>query len=97
MPDDWSLGEIDAAFEAYVHMIEQQKAGRAFVKAEVIRDLRAGPLQSRSKGSVERRFQNFSHLFQERGLEWLSGYVPLAHVGLAVERRVEFLMERARP
>lgn len=95
MNRDWSTEEIDAAFEAYLEMFRQQEAGEAFVKAEVVRNLMAGPLQQRTKSSVERRFQNYSSIFQHRGLRWVSGYAPLDHVGIVVSRRINQLIDKA--
>lgn len=92
---DWSIEEIDAAFEAYLAMFDQQKAGNPFVKADVVRNLMSGPLHQRTRSSVERRFQNYSSIFQRRGLRWVSGYAPLDHVGVVVSRRVNELIDQA--
>lgn len=88
------MTEIDAAFEAYLEMFRYQKAGVPFVKAEIVRTLLGGALQQRSKSSVERRFQNYSSIFQQRGLPWVAGYAPLAHVGVVVSRRVNELIDQ---
>lgn len=92
---NWSVKEIDACFNAYLDMYKAQRASRPIVKAEIIRDLLAGPLQQRTRSSVERRFQNYSYLFEHRGLEWVRGYAPLAHVGVVVRQRVNELIEEA--
>lgn len=95
MHKDWSTEEIDACFYAYLDMYRAQQAHQSFVKAEIVRMLLAGPLQQRTKGSIERRFQNYSHMFESRGLEWVKGYVPLAHVGVVVRTRVDQLINEA--
>jgi len=94
-PQDWSVEEIDAAFDAYLWMHRESAAGRPFGKAELIREQQGGALSRRSKNSIERRFQNLSWIFQEHGLPYVPGYVPLAHVGRVVEARVLELMQRA--
>jgi 5-methylcytosine-specific restriction protein A len=92
----WSKKEISATLETYYWMLKQQLAGHEFVKAQVIRELRAGPLASRTKGSVERRFQNYSWLFQQRGFPWVAGYVPLPHVGTRVAAIVDSFLTSAQ-
>jgi hypothetical protein len=92
---EWSIEEIDAAFEAYLEMFHQQEAGKPFIKAVVVRNLMAGPLNQRTRSSVERRFQNYSAIFQHRGLRWVHGYAPLDHVGTVVSRRVNELINQA--
>jgi hypothetical protein len=94
-PKEWSVEEIDSAFNAYLWMHRESAVGRPFVKAELIREQQAGALSQRSKSSIERRFQNFSAIFQEHGLSFVPGYVPLSHVGRVVETRVLELMHRA--
>jgi hypothetical protein len=94
MTKNWSVSEIDTTFAAYLKMLQQQQAGTPFVKAEIVRELLAGPLHQRTRGAIERRFQNYSHLLREKGLEWVRGYAPLAHVGPVVTERVDQLLER---
>lgn len=95
MAEHWSAPEIDASFAAYLQMLKQQEAGEPFVKAEIVRNLLAGPLHQRTRGAVERRFQNYSHLLQTHGLGWVRGYAPLSHVGSVVTERVNQLIEKA--
>lgn len=95
MVSNWSTEEVDACFEAYLELYKAQQAHQPVVKAEVIRLLLAGPLHQRTKSSVERRFQNFSHIFKSRGLEWVRGYVPLPHVGVVVTERLNTLLDKA--
>jgi 5-methylcytosine-specific restriction enzyme A len=92
---EWTIDEIETAFNAYVWMYEESAANRPIVKAELIRGLQAGALSHRSKSSIERRFQNFSWIFQEHGISYVPGYVPLPHVGRVVKTRVLELMQRA--
>jgi hypothetical protein len=91
----WSLQEVDAAFDAYLWMYREQAAGRTFVKRALIRELQNRVLVRRTKSSIEKRFQNFSSIFLDHGLSFVSGYVPLDHVGPSVERRVLDLMKSA--
>jgi hypothetical protein len=95
MVQNWSTAEIDACFSAYLDMYKAQQAHQPFVKAEITRTLLAGALHQRTRSSLERRFQNYSHLFEQRGLAWVQGYAPLAHVGVVVRERVNLLIDKA--
>jgi hypothetical protein len=89
---EWSLDEIDAAFRGYIWMYRECAAARPYVKQELIRELQKGSLALRSRSSIERRFQNFSWIFQQHGLSYVPGFVPLSHVGRVVEARVADLL-----
>ncbi len=77
--DEWTEAEIGATVDAYFNMLRMHERGEPFVKAAVIRELRAKALQNRTKSAVERRFHNISAVLDERQLPWLKGYVPNAH------------------
>lgn len=77
----WSRDELEASVVAYLDMLKMHQSGQKFVKIEVIRALQSGPLKNRSKGSIEKRFQNIPSVLDNRGIIWLQGYKPLSHVG----------------
>ena len=54
----WSEQEIIASVDALVRMPKMQQSGSPFVKAEIVRTLRAYKLSVRSRSSVEMRFMN---------------------------------------
>jgi hypothetical protein len=74
----WTRWEVDAAVVAYLDMLQKERRGEAYVKAGVVRDV-AGLLPARSKGSIERKFQNISAILDESGLPWIDGYKPLSN------------------
>ncbi|MFN8521235.1 MAG: DUF3883 domain-containing protein [Chloroflexota bacterium] len=74
----WNRWEIDAAVAAYLDMLQSERRGELYVKADVVREL-AHLLPARSKGSVERKFQNISAILDEIGLPWIDGYKPLSN------------------
>ena len=82
---EWNEDEIIAAVKAYLWMLDQEQAGKDYVKAHVRRDLLAGPLSSRTEGSVEMRMCNISTVLQSMGRPFVDGYKPRAHVGQNVE------------
>lgn len=75
---DWSRAEIEAAVAAYVSMLEREIRGEVYLKREVVRDLQP-LLPARSRGSIERKFQNISAVLEEQGCDWIDGYKPLTH------------------
>lgn len=74
----WNRWEIDAAVAAYLDMLQKERRGEAYVKANVTRDL-GQILPVRSRGSIERKFQNISAILDEAGFPWIDGYKPLSH------------------
>lgn len=84
----WSVRELMIALDAYLARLhgDDTRPARETVKetAQAIR---------RTKGSIEYRWQNFSAILEERGEEWLQGYVPRANVGNKVRRVVNDLLD----
>lgn len=74
----WNRWEIDAAVAAYLDMLQRERRGEAYVKTNVVRDL-GQLLPARSRGSIERKFQNVSAILDEYGLPWIDGYKPLSN------------------
>lgn len=85
---DWSDVEIEATVEAYFRMLLREKSGQSVNKAHENRVLREAVLNSRTKASVEFRMQNISAVFEELGLQRISGYKPAKNVGLGVSNRI---------
>lgn len=56
----WTDDELTYAIDAYLDMLRAELNGESYSKAQVNRDLRAGPLANRTKGSIEFRMQNIS-------------------------------------
>lgn len=82
--DGWSDAELSSAVAGYVSMLRDQLAGKPYIKAAVNRQLREGPLASRSKGSIEFRMQNISAALYDLKMPRIAGYLPAKNVGVAV-------------
>ena len=54
----WGSDEIDVVVASYFGMLRAELAEQPFVKASINREVQA--LTGRSRGSVERKFQNIS-------------------------------------
>ena len=77
----------------YFDMLKLEMSHPPYVKAEHNRLLR-GKLRSRSKGSVERKYQNISSVLKDLGLRFIDGYKPLSNVqGLLREVVRQYLDE----
>ena len=85
----WSEAECDTLIAAYMKMFGDEMAGVAFVKRRVIQDLRLGALADRSRPSIEFKFRNLSHVLSERGLPYLTGYVPAANTQALLRDRFD--------
>jgi 5-methylcytosine-specific restriction protein A len=92
--EDWNDKELDAAVAAYLEMLRAESEGRPFNKAETNRQLRAGALSSRRRGSVEYRMANISAVLQGIGRTWVHGYKPAKNVGTAVTAKILSALER---
>ena len=90
---EWNEDEIIAAVKAYLWMLDQEQAGKDYVKAHVRRDLLAGPLSGRTEGSVEMRMCNISTVLQGMERPFIDGYKPLTHVGGNVEAVVRIALK----
>ncbi|MEZ4596270.1 MAG: DUF3883 domain-containing protein [Chloroflexota bacterium] len=58
--------------------LQKERRGEPYVKAHIVRDVDQ-LLSARSKGAVERKFQNISAVLDEAGLPWIDGYKPLSN------------------
>lgn len=86
--EPWTDDELAASVDAYLEMWHAEQAGTPYVKAEIRRKYLEGPLSGRSAGSFEMRMANISHVFLQRGLEYVEGYKPRSNVG--TERSSQF-------
>ena len=89
----WTEDEIVASVDAWVRMYNMQSAGIDFVKAEIVRSLRAEDLANRSRSSVERRFMNISAVSLALEHEIVSGFQPLGNVGKTNWERIQSRLE----
>jgi hypothetical protein len=84
---DWSENEIDLIVADYFDMLQMERAGKPYVKAERNRALQE--LTHRTRGSIEFKHQNISAVLRELGLDWLSGYKPMANYQKALIDGIE--------
>ena len=88
----WSREELKAAVTAYVQMLQKEKRGEAYNKAEVNRSLREGQLRQRTKGSIEFRMQNISSVMEGLCLPRITGYLPAKNIGKKVFEEISGLL-----
>lgn len=89
---DWSIGQLEAAVDAYERMLRLETAGKSFNKARFNQQLRDGPLRRRTKSAVEYRMQNISAVLQDFGANWIRGYRPADSVGKGVRSNIARLL-----
>lgn len=82
----WTADEIDAVVGNYFEMLRVELAGQPYVKVEFNR--RVQDQTGRSKGSVERKFQNISAILLSMGAGFVYGYKPLGNVQQALREAV---------
>lgn len=74
----WKDDETRALVSAYLSMLEREARGMAYSKIAHNRQVQA--LTGRSKGSIEFKFCNISHILAAAGLPYIVGYKPRSHV-----------------
>lgn len=74
----WSDDETNALVAAYFEMLDSETSGMAYSKIALNR--RVQSLTGRSKGSIEFKFCNISHVLAEAGFRFVDGYKPRSHV-----------------
>lgn len=78
----YTVAEHCALAAAYAFLAAKQTAGEAVNKAQLIRELQAGACSARSRGAIEAKFMNLSHVAQVAGLfpqlpgGYVKGYKP---------------------
>lgn len=90
--DRWTPDEVKAAVRGYLKMLRAEAAGQPAVKRRAVAELLDRELTTRTRGAVERRFQNISYVLDELGLPWIDGYKPLSHVGPDGERQISKIL-----
>ncbi|MGX5797675.1 HNH endonuclease [Pseudomonas sp. ArH3a] len=84
----WSDEELEASVDGYLKMWALERSGQAFKKSVENRLLREGPLNLRSASSIEYRMQNISAVFEQLGLQRITGYMPAKNIGAGVSERI---------
>lgn len=84
---DWSDREVLIVTDHYFRMLKAERRGQPYVKAHHNRQVRE-LLTTRTKGSVERKFQNVSAVLDSLGVPWIQGYKPLSNSQAALRDAV---------
>ena len=89
---DWSDSEINLIIADYFEMLQMERSGTPYVKAERNRALQE--LTHRSRGSIEFKHQNISAVLLELGSDWIPGYKPMANYQNALIDGVERYLDK---
>ncbi|MET3842209.1 DUF3883 domain-containing protein [Bradyrhizobium sp. OAE829] len=84
---DWTEGELDLIISDYFLMLDEERGGSPYNKAQHSRLLR--DKIDRSKGSIEFKHQNISAVLQKLGLPTIRGYLPAANHQAAIVPAIE--------
>lgn len=82
----WNTDETRALLAAYFEMLQLETRGEAYSKMAYNRQVQAAT--GRSKGSIEFKFCNVSHILSEAGVPYVDGYKPRSHVQEALREAV---------
>lgn len=74
---DWTDTEVDLIVADYFDMLRLERADKPFVKAH--RNAALQELTGRSRGSIEFKHQNISAVLLKLGMDWITGYKPMAN------------------
>jgi len=94
MRDNWTKEELKAAVDEYMRMLDLERSGKAYSKAEANLRLQNGLLSNRSGGSIEFRMANISAVLDQQGREYIDGYKPRGNVGVKVGDQIATLIEQ---
>ena len=90
----WTDDELDIIVADYFTMLEAERSGQAYVKAQRNRAVRERI--GRSRGSVEFKHQNISAVLLELGMDWIAGYKPAVNYQNALIDAVDPIFVPAR-
>jgi 5-methylcytosine-specific restriction protein A len=86
----WTTDELRLVVDGYLEILRRLQGGEKVVKKRYYADLASKV--GRTESSIERRMQNISHVLNLQGRRWITGLVPLAHVGVKVIEQIEILL-----
>jgi hypothetical protein len=89
---DWSGQEIDLIVADYFDMLQLERLGKSYVKADRNRALQE--LTNRSRGSIEFKHQNISAVLLKLGMDWITGYKPMANYQKALINGIERYLDQ---
>src|SRR5260370_21841997 len=92
---DWTQAEVEATVRAYFEMLQLESLGLLYNKSERNEQLRS-ELPTRSKSSVELKFQNISAVLDQLALPYVRGYKPPANLQTLLRPNVLPFVESRR-
>jgi 5-methylcytosine-specific restriction protein A len=92
--EKWTEEEIETSVNAYLLMLNKESKGESYSKTSIISDLLKGPLEFRSKASIEYRMQNISAILKDLNLPIIKGYLPAKNVGSGIKNRILTILEK---
>jgi hypothetical protein len=88
----WTDAELASAVDAYLFMLQAQRAGLGYPKDVGSKLLLSGPLSIRNDVSLRYRMRNISAVISEMGGPVLAEYSPAEQVGTNVRKRLRALL-----
>jgi len=89
----WTDQELAVSVMAY-RLIQALEASSAKFTKSGIRNFVLDEVGlARSKSSFEKRMGNISSVLEERGSQWIDGYVPMENVGTKISYRIGRLLD----
>ncbi len=88
----WTDTELVSAVEAYLFMLQAQRAGLTYPKDIGAKLLLSAHLTARNDGSVRYRMRNISAVITEMGGPILAEYSPAEQVGANVRLRIRAIL-----
>lgn len=88
----WNDDELEASVDAYLKMLQLEKAGQPYKKSVEHELLRAGPLGDRSSASVDYRMRNISAVFETLNQKPIAGYTAAKNVGSGIVSRISRML-----
>jgi hypothetical protein len=88
----WTDAELVSAVDAYVFLLQAQRAGLPSPKEAGTRLLLSGPLNIRNDASLRYRMRNISAVISEMGVPSLSAYTAAEQVGTNVRKRIRAIL-----
>lgn len=92
---DWTDLENDLIVADYLAMLNEEMAGRSYVKA--VHNAALQQLTGRSRGSIERKHMNISAVMGRLGLPRIRGYLPYANFQSGLIEAVSRCLSRQEP
>lgn len=95
MSMSWSSQETNELILAYFDMLLLEQGGEKYSKTE--HNKRVREATGRSKGSIEFKFCNISHVLADESLTYINGYKPRSHVQKSLKTAVLNYISSEKP